>query len=283
VKNPPAYRVESVDHALHLAVLLQQEGPLRVTDAARRLGVAPSTAHRLLATLVHRDFAVQDDDRRYLAGPVLRHGGLPAASVTGLRRAAMPHLRALAALTEETANLVVVVGDQVRFVATVECEQILRVGDREGRVLPAHRASGGRAVLAGRTPAQLRDLYDRPGSPVTDLPALLRDLRRVRRQGFAVNDGATEPGITAIGSAVPDAPPAAVPDAQPAAVPDALPAAVSDALPAAVSDALPAAVPTSLPAAVSLAMPSVRYHRDRLAGWAELLRTTAERITRDRG
>ena len=46
VKDRPAYAIESVDHALRLATLLQHEGPLGVSEAARRLGVARSTAHR---------------------------------------------------------------------------------------------------------------------------------------------------------------------------------------------------------------------------------------------
>ena len=52
MKNKPAYAIDSVDHALHLVQLLQHEGPLRVTDAAERLDVSRSTAHRLLAMLV---------------------------------------------------------------------------------------------------------------------------------------------------------------------------------------------------------------------------------------
>ena len=93
VRNKPAYTIESVDHALRLAVLLREEGPLRVSEAAARLGVARSTAHRLLAMLVYREFAVQEADRRYVAGPVLR----PVAEepVARLREAALPHLREL--------------------------------------------------------------------------------------------------------------------------------------------------------------------------------------------
>lgn len=49
-KERPAYAITSVDHALRLAALLQLEGATTVTDAAARLGVAPSTAHRLLAS-----------------------------------------------------------------------------------------------------------------------------------------------------------------------------------------------------------------------------------------
>jgi IclR family transcriptional regulator, acetate operon repressor len=241
VKNRPAYRIESVDHALQLAVLLQQEGPLRVTEAADRLGVARSTAHRLLAMLVYRDFAEQDADRRYTAGPVLTaaHTGEPVAR---LRRLALPHLRALTERTAETTNLMVVLGDSARFVATVECAQVLRVGDREGRTLPAHLASGGKAVLAGRPEAEVTALY--AGAEGMDVAVLLRELRRVRRRGFALNDRSTEPGVTAVGRAV----------------------RVSTG---------------EAPAALSIAMPTARFHRDRLAGLGAELAETAERIERD--
>ena len=146
MKNKPTYSIDSVDHALRLAGLLQQEGPLRVADAAERLGVARSTAHRLLAMLVYRDFAEQNADRRYAAGSVLRHlaGVEPVAQ---LRAVALPHLQRLVDQTGETANLMVLLGKYVRFVATIECCHVLRVGDREGRMVPAHLASGGPTLL----------------------------------------------------------------------------------------------------------------------------------------
>ena len=148
MKNQPTYALSSVDHALRLAQLLQQEGPLTVSEAAERLGVARSTAHRLLAMLVYRDFAEQGKDRRYLPGPALYPAGLAPEQTLTLKEVARPHLQMLVAKVNETANLVVRVGTQVRFVTTVECDQVLRVGDRAGRVLPAHLASGGKALLA---------------------------------------------------------------------------------------------------------------------------------------
>ena len=69
LKTPPPYAIASVDHALRLAAMLQLEGGLTVSEVAGRLGVARSTAHRLLAMLVYRDFAVQDENRLYRAGP----------------------------------------------------------------------------------------------------------------------------------------------------------------------------------------------------------------------
>lgn len=202
MRNKPPYSITSVDHALQLAALLQQEGALRVTDAAERLGVSASTAHRLLSMLVYRDFAEQNDDRSYGPGKILRPAATSGAPVALLRRIALPHLGRLRDSTGETVNLMVLAGTEVRFVATVESEQVLRVGDRVGRSLSAELTSGGKAILAAQPPAEVAARY--PGAE-----SLRRELAAVRRRGYAINDQRTEAGLTALGRAVVD--PAGIP------------------------------------------------------------------------
>lgn len=239
MRNEPTYPLSSVDAALLLAALLRQEGPTRLTDAATRLGVAPSTAHRLLAALVHRDFAVQLPDRRYAPGPVLGDPVVPVVS-SQLRDAALPHLRRLVAEQGESAHLVVLAGAATRFVATVECDAVLRVGDRTGRTLPAHRSAAGKALLAGMDPDALAALLGRLEPAEAEL--VHRDVRGVRRRGFALNDQATEVGLTAVGVPVPGAPGGA---------------------------------------GISLAMPRVRFSRDRLPRWVTALTATAAAVAGD--
>jgi DNA-binding IclR family transcriptional regulator len=172
-----------------------------VTDAAARLGVAPSTAHRLLTMLVYRNFAEQRGDRRYVAGPLLRPfaGADPVVRLRGL---ALPHLRDLVRRTGETASLMVLRGTHVQMVETVECDHLLRVGEREGWLLPAHLASGGQALLAQLAPAELEALFadeERTGVCRADLDAIVQ---QTRKRGFAMNDQATEDGVTAVGVAI---------------------------------------------------------------------------------
>ncbi len=239
MKNRPAYAIDSVDHALHLATLLQQEGPLRIIDAAERLGVSRSTAHRLLSMLVYRDFAEQDPDRRYRAGPVLRPAPHSEAPVALLRRVARPHMENLVALVGESVNLMVRAGTETRFIATVETDHVLRVGDRTGRSLPAHLTSGGKAILAALPPADLTALY--ADDPAVDLPRLRRELSIVRKRGVAINDQATEAGLTALGRVITD--------------------------------------DTGAPfAAVSIALPTARFSRSRLPTWIAALTRTAKAI-----
>jgi DNA-binding IclR family transcriptional regulator len=207
VKNRPSYAITSVDHALLLATILQVEGALTVSEAAQRLGVARSTAHRLLSTLCYRDFAVQDEDRRYSAGPVLSLAARSNSRAALLRAVAMPHLAVLTERVGESTNLLVLAGDQVRFIGSVEGSRALRVGNREGMVFPAHRTSGGVLLLADLPAAQFDAVYaderwidrldERP-----DLKALRREMRLARDRGFSINNGRTETGVTAVGRTV---------------------------------------------------------------------------------
>src|SRR5215469_4887760 len=187
LKTPPPYAIASVDHALRVAAMLQLEGGLTVSEVASRLGVARSTAHRLLAMLVYRDFAVQDENRLYRAGPVLELAAHSQSRVSSLRAAALPYLVKLADLLNETVNLAIRTGDTTRFIASVECRQALRVGSREGMVFPAHRTTAGLLLLAELPDPELAEVYaehryaDRPGER-PDLPRLRAELARVRRK-----------------------------------------------------------------------------------------------------
>ena len=199
MKNKPTYAIESVDRALRLATLLQQEGSVRVTYAAEVLGISASGAHRLLSMLVYRDFAVQLPDRSYGPGSVLGAAEPSNAPVQLLREVGRPHLRALVDRVGESANLMIRVGTETRFISTVETDRVLRVGDRAGRRLPAHLSSGGKVLLAALSPSELAVLY---ADTDVDPGKLHRSLERVRTDGYAVNRGDTEEGVTAIGMAV---------------------------------------------------------------------------------
>ena len=251
MKTPPAYAVTSVDHALRLAVVLQVEGPLTVSAAAERLGVARSTAHRLLQTLVYRDFAVQGEDRVYRAGPVLELSGRSPSDAARLRAAALAPMRVLVDTLGETCNLSVRIGTTVRFVASVECDQALRVGSREGMVFPAHTVTGGLVLLAALSPERVDALYaperfaDAADGPADrpDLRRLHADLRAVRRTGIAVNLERSERCLAAVGRAVLDA------DGDPVA-------------------------------AVSVSMPTVRYRKERVPELVAALGVAADAVTR---
>lgn len=204
MRKKPAYMLGSVDNALVLATALRAEGSMTVTEAARRLDVAPSTAHRLLSMLVYRDFAVQDSARQYRPGPAFALGEHQGLGTGLLREVSRPVLEALSRRTGESVSLLVRTGEFVHCIASFESTQPLRVGSREGMTFPAHLTAGGLALLSALPSEEVDNLYNsarwagredqRP-----DLVQLHRELAAVRRTGIAVQRNRSEAGVTALG------------------------------------------------------------------------------------
>jgi IclR family transcriptional regulator, acetate operon repressor len=204
MSDRPAYAITSVDNALRLIEVLQRDGTLRVTDAAAEIGVAMSTAHRLLAMLCYRGFAMRGGEHRYLRGPALPAAYPRAAWQRDLRRSAQPFLEYLNAQVNETVHLVIRRGSDVVFIGGVESTKPVRAGIRVGAVMPAHRTSGGQALLAELSPGELGALY--PAGPPAELAETMDDfcdlLRGVRLRGYGVVNSLQERGMTALGAAV---------------------------------------------------------------------------------
>ncbi|GAA4287500.1 IclR family transcriptional regulator [Georgenia daeguensis] len=204
-KSDP-YRIEAVDRALQLLGLLRDRGRLSVTEAAQELGVAPSTAHRLLSTLGHRGWAVQGEKKLYEAGPELAAPAV-SAGIPEIVRTLRPYLDSLFAELGETSHLMVLIGSDVRFVDGIESDRSLRVGLRVGTRMPAYTTSGGKAMLAELSPDALAALHPAglrpwPGGHATNLGELTAELERVRSQRFGFNQEESEPGVAALGASL---------------------------------------------------------------------------------
>jgi DNA-binding IclR family transcriptional regulator len=206
----PQYPIESVDNALKLLLLLGERSEMRLTEASQYLGVASSTAHRLLAMLQYRGFIRQDPrTKAYGPGPALTGVAFAVLGRMDVHRVARPILRDLSAALDETIHLGVLEGATVRFLDAVESPRAVRVASRLGRSFPAHCTSTGKALLAELAVDELHRLY--PDEELTQVTPksisrrsdLERQLDRVRRLGYATNREETEEGVASVAVAIP--------------------------------------------------------------------------------
>lgn len=206
----PAYPIESLDNALRLLLLFEEQQHVRLTEASNYLGVASSTAHRLLSTLQYRGFVRQDRvSRAYAAGPALTSIAIAIMGRFDARPIARPFLEDLQRSFGETVHLGRFEGQNVTFIDSVEGSRAVRVGSREGHTLPAHTTSTGKAMLSTLEPAELRSLYphdDLPtaltGHSMTKWADLLDAVERARDQGYATSDEESEEGVTSVAVAL---------------------------------------------------------------------------------
>ncbi len=184
--------VRSVDRAAALLIALGDcAGEAGVTELARRLGLHKSTASRLLATLQRRGLVEQDEESgKYRLGLVVIRLAERAERTLNLRGIALPELERLARATRETVSLGVLQGDAYLTVVQVDGPNMVACPDWTGRTTPLHCVASGKVVLAAMAERDVMriarpGLAARTGRTITSLEALMEELARVRRRGYA--------------------------------------------------------------------------------------------------
>ncbi|MFI2780417.1 IclR family transcriptional regulator [Streptomyces sp. ALB3] len=200
--DPKSYIIESLDTGLRLMSLFLTHDTLSVTDAARELEVARSTAHRVLSTLESRGFATRDaSGRGYSAGPELVTLGRPAGYGPEIRARLQVVLDAAASATGETVGVAALIGDQVIITDGRESSHSVRTVLEAGRTHPAHATSAGKVLLAQLATEQVCALYPEErlpgltGRTLLSRTALLAELESVRALGRADSLGESVRGM----------------------------------------------------------------------------------------
>lgn len=200
--DPEGAGLKSVGSALDVLECFATDHELGVSDIARSLGVAKSTAHRLLQTLASRGFVEQTRTGQYRLGIHVYELGALALARNELRHVALPVLRQVAAATGLTVNLSVHDGPDTVFVERIENSDGVRILGHVGYRLPAHTTSSGKAIAAFNPEADLA--RRRAGFPprvshtVRTEADWDRCLERVRRAGYAVSHSESFDGASSV-------------------------------------------------------------------------------------
>jgi len=207
----PGGGVQSIERAFRLLeTMADHDGILGLSALAAESGLPIPTIHRLVRTLVNLGYVRQEPNRQYALGPRLIRLGESSSRM--LSDWAKPHLSLLVDKLGETANLAMLDGDQVVYVAQVPSRHSMRMFTEVGRRVLPHCTAVGKAMLANMDPVAVKELLGRTGMPehtpntLTDPDALAEELERTRDQGYALDEGEQEVGVRCVAVAIPDAP-----------------------------------------------------------------------------
>ena len=156
------------------------------------------TIHRLLRTCVMLGYARQLPSRRYALGARLIPLGERAGRQLG--RVAQPKLQLLVRQLGETANMALMDGDQIVYVAQQPSPHAMRMFTEVGRRANLHDTGVGKAILATLSDDEVRGIVGRVGMPTPTpkshgtVDSLLADLAEIRRRGYSIDDEEQELG-----------------------------------------------------------------------------------------
>ena len=180
-------------------------------ELADATGLPKSSVHRTLAALRGRGFAFQQEDGRYLAGSELLRVAFDFYDRVDVRVMLQPLLLRLRDELNETVHLGILEGADVVYLDKLESRHPLRLTSTIGGRNPAHCTAVGKALLAWTYPSEpelrawiagSRPLVRRTPASLTDPTDLVKEMARIRSDGFARDMEESEVGVRCIAAPV---------------------------------------------------------------------------------
>ena len=208
-QTTPAIDVNGETPTLRLFALLEliagKDQFVSLQGLVEETGLPKPTLHRMLQQMEGAGLLLRQGGGRYYGtGTRLRRLAenlLLNSTQHGARHAV---LRGLVDEVGESCNITALSGDEVVYLDRVETPEPLRFYLRPGSRVPVHCSASGKIILSQLSAAQRRKLLAHAplkaytSNTLTDLESLEADVKRARRDGFAVDDEEYLPGLICV-------------------------------------------------------------------------------------
>ncbi len=204
---------QSVEKTIQLVEAMAREtGSVRLQDLAAKCGMPPSTALRMLNTLLIHGYVSQDPHtQRYSLSLKFAQLGSRISDQVSLRDVAHPFLLELSHRCQEASCLACEEDMEIVYTDVVDGpDNILKIMQRIGKRAPMHATGVGKLLLLNYSDSQLKELIAVKGLPaltpntLVTRGALVEELDRIRRQGYALDDEECELGSRCVAAPVRD-------------------------------------------------------------------------------
>lgn len=192
-------------------VLASREEAISLKEISQKTGLHPSTTHRLLNDLASGRFVDHPQPGSYRLGMRLLELGNLVKSRLNVRDAALVPMRELHKLIQQPVNLSMRQGDEIVYIERTYSERSgMQVVRAIGGRAPLHLTSVGKLFLAADDPQRVRAYATRTGlsghtkNSLTQLPALERELSKVRQYGNAHDNEELELGVRCMAAGIYD-------------------------------------------------------------------------------
>lgn len=207
--DAPAATVRALDRGLRLLAMLARDGAATLTELALRIGMPPSSAHRLLVTMQkHGIVAFDEATQTWAVGVEAFRIGSAFAQRTNLVETAREVMRRLMEETGETANLAIADDGFVVFVSQVESPNPIRAFFGPGGQGHMHASGIGKALLAAlprpevERILQSRGLAKLTAKTITSPNALFANLAATQERGWSFDDEEHHAGMRCVAAPI---------------------------------------------------------------------------------
>jgi DNA-binding IclR family transcriptional regulator len=202
--------MKSLIKAIEIIDAVAEAGSIGIRQLSSITGFPPSTIHRIVTTLVKKNFFQQNPiTKLYSLSFRFLELGSRFQQQTHLTAIALPHLEQLMAATRESVNLAVRDGDSMVYLDVVHSSYtMLQLFTRPGVRVPLYATGVGKLFLSQMEESEL-DAYLRRSNPapytshtLVDKEEIINDLQKIRSRGYSVDNQEMEEGVRCVAALI---------------------------------------------------------------------------------
>jgi len=202
----PESRIQVIDRAATLLDAISRYSlPVTLKALSADTNLAPSTAFRILHSLIDNYFVERDEGGKYqLSGRLIRLSNSPYTHID-FRKVAKPYMEKLRDKFNETINLTIREGDVVIYVEKAIPNRMMHVQQIIGSRAPLHVTGVGKMMLGREGKAGIAGYAQRTNLPgytrrtFSTIETLEQECRQCVAQGYALDNEEAEIGVGCIG------------------------------------------------------------------------------------
>lgn len=206
--------IPAVERTVEIIELLSgHEGPMRFEDILKMTNLPRSTVFRILSTLERNAYVEKiehDDGIKWRIGRALFKLGLNELAKLDIRTEAYPIMKALSDQTNEYVQLGQLFRGMVIYIEHIKRLNQLSMYTELGSLLHINLSASGMVLASHLSDVMIDQIIQEHGLPrntdktITDPEEMKAYLRKVREQGYAIDDEMYAKGIRCIAAPIYD-------------------------------------------------------------------------------
>ena len=189
-------------------VIAFEQSALSLSELSQRLGIAKSTLHGLLSTLVNIRYLEQEQDTgRYKLGVQLFELGSQIANTWSEKTIAKSYMKKLVEETGETVHLGMLSNGEVLYVDKQEANSSIRIDTAPGAKLPLHCTGVGKVLLAYSDESEIEKILNSKLEKYTDQTIddnveLRKQLEEIQKVGYGFDNQEFVDGLRCVAAPI---------------------------------------------------------------------------------
>lgn len=201
--------IQSLDRALDILEFIGTEnGSVRSIDIAEKIGIKSNTANNLLRVLYQRGYLSQDFGRGYVLGSKCWELGVKADRWSLLREVTVPIMKELSSTTGDLTFLGALDKFNLICVESIAGSGVVTIADQHAWRERTHCSASGKILLGVLSDSELEIYFSKiklesfTNETVTLEMELKKQLKEIKKRGFAICKDEAGEGVSAIGVAI---------------------------------------------------------------------------------